>query len=93
MDPPCQMQEARQRLQMAPHIREQHLELLVAVGARKSHTLHALVNRHGMTLSVVRAAAALSAAHFTVRPPQHLLSRRPIFTAAAACGQDVPASR
>jgi hypothetical protein len=47
------MQEARQRLQMTPHIREQHLELLVAVGARKSHTLHALVNRHGMTPSVV----------------------------------------
>src|SRR6516164_1673521 len=30
MDPPCQMQEARQRFQMTPHIREQHLELLVA---------------------------------------------------------------
>src|ERR1700747_3049011 len=74
MDPPCQMQEARQRLQMAPHIREQHLELLVTVGARKSHALHALVNRHGMTPLGSGAAAALSAALFTARPPQRLLS-------------------
>ena len=46
MDPPCQMQEARQRLQMAPDIREKRLELLIAIRARKSHALHALVNRH-----------------------------------------------
>src|SRR6516165_40819 len=73
MDPPCQMQEARQRLQMAPHIREQHLELLVAVGARKSHTLHALVNCHGMTPLGGGAAAALSAAHSAVRPASALV--------------------
>src|SRR6516164_6642364 len=73
MDPPCQMQEAGQRLQMTSHIREQHLELLVAVGARKSHTLHALVNRHGMTLGGRELLRRFPPPNFTVRPLQRLL--------------------
>src|SRR6516164_7785516 len=85
MDPPCQVQEARQRFQMTPHIREQHLELLVAIGTRESHALHALINRHGIP-SLVRAAAyfppsfsALNKALRSAGSPQRSWSRRQPF--------------
>ena len=46
MDPPGELEETWQRHQVVTNIGKENLELLVAVGARKSHTLHAQIDRH-----------------------------------------------
>src|ERR1700731_4820887 len=74
MDPPCEMQETGQTLQMLAHIGEDVFEFFVAAAAGKAHPLHTQIDGHpdSSSMKFARMLAAIALDDRPTRPfPSH----------------------